>query len=204
MDKMIQERIFDPFFTTKEMGRGTGLGLASVYGIVKGHGGYIDVYSEKGKGSTFNVYLPALDQKTHKCVETEMKCIKGSGIVLLVDDEKALLNVGAKLLKKLGYTVLEAAAGAEAVEIYKEDKDKIDIVILDMIMPDMSGGEVYDRISEINPEVKVLLSSGYSIDGKATEILKRGCDGFIQKPFRLQELSERIKEVLAKQQRSFR
>jgi nitrogen-specific signal transduction histidine kinase/CheY-like chemotaxis protein len=199
MDKITKERIFDPFFTTKEMGRGTGLGLASVYGIIKGHGGYIDVYSEKGNGSTFNVYLPALDQKTHKYVETEMECIQGNGTVLLVDDEKAVLDVGAKLLKKLGYTILTAGVGREAVEVYKEDKENIDIVILDMIMPDMGGGEVYDRIREINPKVRVLLSSGYTIEGKATEILMRGCDGFIQKPFSIEELSERIKEVLAKQ-----
>ncbi len=199
MDKETMERIFDPFFTTKQMGRGTGLGLASVYGIIKGHGGYIDVDSEKGQGTTFSIYLPASKEKVEKTVETAEEIIEGSGTILFVDDEERVLDVGADVLKELGYTVLEAKSGREATETYKEHRDKIDMVILDMVMPDMGGGETYDRMKEINPNVKVLLSSGYSIDGQASEILKRGCDGFIQKPFGMKELSGRIKEILVKQ-----
>ena len=196
MDKKTQKRIFDPFFTTKEMGRGTGLGLASVYGIVKGHGGYIDVESGKGHGTTFSIYLPASCKKIHKTLEPPSQPVDGAGTILLVDNEEMVLGVGVKMLENLGYTVLEAKGGSEAVEVYNENKDEVDMVILDMIMPEMGGGEAYDRMKEISPNVKVLLSSGYSIDGQASEILRRGCVGFIQKPFSVKELSGRISEVL--------
>ncbi|MBW2645876.1 MAG: response regulator, partial [Deltaproteobacteria bacterium] len=196
MDKETQERIFEPFFTTKEMGRGTGLGLASAYGIIKGHRGYIHVGSEKGSGTTFSIYLPASDKKVVTAIKPAEHVIEGSGTILLVDDEDPVLDIGVMMLEKVGYTVLEAKGGREAVEIYKANKDKIDLVILDMIMPDVGGGEAYDRMKEINPDVKVLLSSGYSIEGEATEILDRGCDGFIQKPFNIKELSGKIREFL--------
>ncbi len=198
IDKETVERIFDPFFTTKEMGRGTGLGLSSVYGIIKGHGGYIDVDSEIDRGTTFSIYLPATDKEAEETVKAAEQIIKGSGTVLLVDDEAMVLDVGVKMLKRLGYTVLEAKGGREAVEIYKANGNKIDLVILDMIMPNMGGGEAYDKMKEINPNVKVLLSSGYSVDSEAKEILTRGCDGFIQKPFTMKELSQSIREVTGK------
>ena len=197
IDKHTQERIFDPFFTTKEMGRGTGLGLASVYGIVKSHGGYIDVESMKAQGTTFTIFLPASAKAIHEKVESSNRLIKGSGTILIVDDEELVLNASAKMLKKLGYSVVEAASGRKAIESYKENKDQVDLVILDMIMPEISGSEAYDKMKEINPEVKVLLSSGYSIEGQASEILNRGCNGFIQKPFSLKNLSEKISEIIA-------
>jgi len=197
MDKKTQGRIFEPFYTTKEMGRGTGLGLASVFGIIKGHGGYIDVESEVGRGTSFKICLPASSQKIVESVTEEPnRIINGNGTILLVDDELLVLETGSKILERLGYTVLEANGGNEAVEIYKENKEKIDMVILDMIMPDMGGGRVFDKIKEMNPEVRVLLSSGYSIDGQATEILRRGCDDFIQKPFSINKLSEKVSEFL--------
>ena len=196
MDKETIERIFDPFFTTKEMGRGTGLGLASVYGIIKGHGGYIDVESNKGQGTTFSIYLPASEKKIQKAIKTAEPFIRGTGTVLLVDDEEVILKVGQELLEAMGYRVLIARDGKEAVEVYKENRDDIDIVVLDMVMPNMGGGEAYDRMKEINPDVKVLLSSGYSIDGQATEILERGCNAFIQKPFDAKQLFQKIREVL--------
>ncbi|RLB83839.1 MAG: oxidoreductase, partial [Deltaproteobacteria bacterium] len=114
------------------------------------------------------------------------------------DDEEVILKVGQELLEAMGYRVLIARDGKEAVEVYKKNRDDIDIVVLDMVMPNMGGGEAYDRMKQINPDIKVLLSSGYSIDGQATEILERGCDGFIQKPFSMKELSEKIKEILEK------
>ena len=198
MDKKTTERIFDLFFTTKEMGRGTGLGLASTYGIVKGHSGYIDVVSEKGHGTSFGIYLPASQRKVEETANSSEPIREGSGTILFVDDNPSILNVGVKMLNKLGYTTLEAKGGREAVEVYRENNDRIDMVILDMIMPDMGGGKTYERVKEINPHIKVLLSSGYSIGGEAIRILKRGCDGFIQKPFSMKELSTKIEEILEK------
>jgi len=196
MDAKTKERIFDPFFTTKEMGRGVGLGLAMVYGIIKGHGGMINVYSEPGHGTTFTIYIPASEEKVE---EEKMKTdtiVKGTETILLVDDEKAVLDVTRELLITLGYQVYETGNVEEALEIYTEKKDDIDLVILDMIMPGISGGEAFNRLMEINPEVKVLLSSGYSINGQAQEILDRGCKGFIQKPFQLKELAQSVRAVL--------
>ena len=199
MDKRTQERIFEPFFTTKEMGRGAGLGLASVYGIIKSHGGYIEFGSEKGHGTTFTIFLPACSKEVPRTIKSSDRIIEGSGTILLVDDEEIVLETGVKLLERLGYSVLKAGSGIEAVEVYKNYKETIDLIILDMIMPEMGGGETYGKMKTINPIVKVLLSSGYSIDGKAAEILKRGCKGFIQKPFNLQKLSGKIKEILVNQ-----
>ena len=198
MDASIRERIFDPFFTTREVGKGTGLGLASSYGIIRNHGGIIDVKSEKGKGSTFDIYLPAAKSKVIDQRSEVSEVIKpGSETILLVDDEGIIIDVTPEMLTELGYEVLTARSGEEALEQYRIiNRDKIDLVILDMIMPGMGGGETYDRLKQIDPEITVLLSSGYSIDGQATEILKRGCNGFIQKPFNIEILSKKIREIL--------
>jgi PAS domain S-box-containing protein len=196
MDKEIQEKIFDPFFTTKEKGRGTGLGLASASEVIKNHGGLIDVYSEKSKGATFNIYLPASDKKVIQEKELTRKILKGTETILLVDDEEMIIEVNQDILKALGYKTMIARSGKKAIEIYKNNRDKINMVIMDMIIPGMSGKEVYDNLKKIAPEIKVLLSSGYSISGQAAEILERGCNGFIQKPFKLRELSVKIREVL--------
>jgi two-component system cell cycle sensor histidine kinase/response regulator CckA len=197
IDKETQERIFEPFFTTKEMGRGTGLGLASVYGIIKSHGGYINVYSEKERGTVFTIYLPASAKEVLIDEEgSPAMLVKGTGTILLIDDEKMILNVGLELLEELGYTVLSAMSGQEAIDVFQKDQENIDLVIMDMIMPGMGGGETFDRLKEINPAVKVLLSSGYSINGQATKIIRRGCDGFIQKPFNMNQLAEKIQKIL--------
>jgi len=196
MDEKTVKRIFEPFFTTKGLGGGTGLGLASVYGIIKAHRGYIDVDSKKGQGTTFEIYLPGSESNGREVSKRSEHPAKGSETILLVDDELMVLEVAVEVLRELGYTVLEAQGGRQAFELYNKKRDAIDLVILDMIMPDMSGGETYDMMKEINPEVKVLLSSGYSIDGEATEILERGCDGFIQKPFSIDELSRKVREIL--------
>ena len=199
IDKANQKRIFEPFFTTKEMGRGTGLGLASVYGIIKNHGGYINVYSEKNQGTTFTIYLPASDKAVPEESETTAAIMKGTGTILLIDDEDMIIDTGEQLLRELGYTVLIARSGADAIEVYKHNYKTIDLVVMDMIMPGMGGGEAFDRLKEINPEAKVLLSSGYSINGQATKILERGCDGFIQKPFNMKQLSEKVHNILSKE-----
>ena len=198
IDRETRKRIFEPFFTTKEMGRGTGLGLASVYGIIKSHGGYIDVCSEKEKGTTFTIYLPASEKEAIRDKEVSPETIKGSGTILLIDDEKMILDVGCELLEELGYTVLSALSGRQALEIFQKNTDKIDLVIMDMIMPGMGGGETFDRLRNINPNIKVLLSSGYSVNGQATKILRRGCNGFIQKPFNLNQLAEKIGKIMGK------
>ncbi|MBW2330352.1 MAG: PAS domain S-box protein [Deltaproteobacteria bacterium] len=200
MGETTRQRIFDPFFTTKEMGRGTGLGLASAYGIIKNHGGIINVYSKKGEGTTFNIYLPVSEKE----VATEERkpaddILKGTETVLLVDDEDTILDVGKQMLKEMGYKVFLAGSGREAVEIYKANSNDIALVILDMIMPDMGSGETYDILKRINPDITAILSSGYSINRQATEILERGCNGFIQKPFSIGDLSQKIREILNKQ-----
>jgi len=196
MDVETRQRIFEPFFSTKERERGTGLGLASCYGIIKNHNGYIDVESEVGQGSTFNLYFPASDKQVAAETEDTSPAITGKGTVLMVDDEKMILDVCAPMLASLGYSALTAASGREALQIFQGKRDAIDLVILDMIMPDTGGGEVFDQMKAIDPEVQVLLSSGYSIDGQAAEIISRGCAGFIQKPFNTKELSEKLAEIL--------
>jgi len=198
MDEETMQRIFEPFFTTKEMGRGTGLGLASAYGIVKNHDGIIDVYSEKGHGTTFVINLPASEREATGKEDSSGELLKGAGTILLVDDEELILDVGKPILEKLGYKVMVAKGGQEALDLYRKAPDQIDMVILDMIMPDKSGGETYDLLKEINPDVKVILSSGYSGDGQAKNILSRGCNGFIQKPFTIKTLSQKIREIMDK------
>jgi signal transduction histidine kinase/CheY-like chemotaxis protein len=200
MEEETMERAFDPFFTTKGMSKGTGLGLASAYGIIKAHAGYIDVSSKIGRGTTFYIYLPRSGIKVAEERTLYGKILKGKETVLLVDDEDVIIDIGQEMLEELGYKVLVAGGGKEAIEIYRKNKDKIDIVILDIVMPDMIGEEAYDRIKEINPDVRVLLSSGYSIDGQAEDIVARGCDGFIQKPFNLENLSQELRKILDKKQ----
>ena len=199
MDKATQKRVFDPFFTTKEKSRGTGLGLASAYGIIKNHDGLINVYSEIGKGATFNIYLPISEKEVKKEKEIFGELIKGAETLLLIDDEEMIIEVGQELLENLGYTVLSAKSGKEAIETYQKNREKIDMVLLDMIMPEMGGSETYDLLKAIDPDIKVLLSSGYSIDGLAKTILAKGCDGFIQKPFSLMDLSQKLREILDKE-----
>lgn len=198
IDKETKGHIFEPFFTTKGLSKGTGLGLSSAYGIIKGHGGYIDVDSEKGYGATFNIYLPATKKEVKQEKELLKKIIIGKETVLFVDDDDMVIEGCGEMLTKMGYNVLIARNGKDALEIYKENQHKIDIVIIDMIMPIMNGGETYDRLKKMYPDIKVLLSSGHSVNGQATEILERGCNGFIQKPFTIEVLSEKIREILGK------
>ena len=199
MDDNIKKRIFDPFFTTKDIGRGTGLGLASAYGIVKNHRGIINVYSEIDKGSAFNIFLPASTKEVKQDMLMNQKSLKGTGTILLVDDEDMIIDVCSQILASLGYMPLLARSGKEAIDVYQRNRDRIVMVILDMIMPGMGGGETYDRLKKIDSEIRVLLSSGYSLDGQASEIIDRGCNGFIQKPFNVIQLSRKIKEVLGKE-----
>ncbi len=196
MDKETIERIFEPFFTTKEIGKGTGLGLASAYGIVKNHHGIIRVYSEQGYGTTFVIYLPSSQVVEADDSQTDFTLVKGSECILLVDDEEGPIEVEKLMLKELGYSVITAENGMEAIDIYAENSDKVDLVALDMIMPEMSGKATYEELKKINPAVRVLLVSGYSTNKQTEELFEMGCSGFIQKPFDIIELSQKLRQVL--------
>ncbi|MCB2169619.1 MAG: PAS domain S-box protein [Deltaproteobacteria bacterium] len=198
MDADTQQKIFDPFFTTKEKERGTGLGLASAFGIVQNHGGTITVYSEPGHGATFDIYLPASGKQAAPETVVTDQIITGSETILLVDDEEMIRMVASAMLKKLGYRVIVASGGMEAADIVAREGDAIHLVILDMIMPGMDGNQTFDRLREIRPQLPVLLSSGYAINGQAIDIMQKGCNGFIQKPFSIAELSQKIRDILDK------
>ena len=195
IDPTIQARIFEPFFTTKEMGRGTGLGLASAYGIIKNHDGAIDFVSHPGKGTTFYIYLPATKVAVENMTTMPETISQGTETILLVDDEEVVLQVNKSMLESMGYNVMTASGGKRAIEIFQQAFEAIDLVILDMIMPDMGGGAVFDALKAINPQVMVLLSSGYSLSGQAEEIMLRGCAEFIQKPFSLEQLSAKLRGI---------
>jgi CheY-like chemotaxis protein len=196
VDPAIRERIFEPFFSTKDRGRGTGLGLASAYGIVRAHGGAIAVESRPAHGATFTITLPASGMPVAAPLPLSGDAAPGVGTVLLVDDEPLIIDVGRNLLEHLGFTVLVAASGEQAVELFRAHRCRIAAVVLDMVMPGLSGGETFDRLHEIDPGIRVLLSSGYSIDSQAREILARGCSDFIQKPYDLKELSRKLHAVI--------
>jgi two-component system, cell cycle sensor histidine kinase and response regulator CckA len=196
MDAKTQERIFEPFFTTKARGRGTGLGLASVYGIIRNHNGAIHVSSSPGQGAAFTILLPATESEVESDIAPAKKITLGTETILLVDDEEMVLAVAADLLETLGYRVIPAMGGRAALSAYAEKGEEIDLVLLDLIMPDQSGKETFAQLRAMNPQVRVLLSSGYSLDGEAAAIMQQGCKGFIQKPFDLEQLSNKIREVL--------
>ncbi|MBC2709675.1 MAG: PAS domain S-box protein [Desulfosarcina sp.] len=194
MDQETQKQIFEPFFTTKAQGQGTGLGLASTYGIVKNHKGYIEVYSDLGVGSQFNVLLPAFDStdKTAAAMPIE----KGTETILIVDDEPDFLDVGREMLLLLGYAVITAGGSDEAVARFKEQAGNVKLVVVDMIMPGPAVDDTIRQFKKIDPTVRVLLSSGYSQDGEVARKLMTSCNGFIQKPFRLASLAKKIREIL--------
>jgi two-component system, cell cycle sensor histidine kinase and response regulator CckA len=196
MDDSVLPQIFDPFFTTKEKSRGTGLGLASAYGIIKNHFGIITVHSEVGRGSTFTIYLPVSDKDAQKHVSVKSEAIEGSETILLVDDEDMIIEVGGSMLTKLGYRVLVAKGGRQAIDMVQMKGKDIDLVILDLVMPDIDGGRTFDLIRDIYPSMPVILSSGYSLNGRANEIMQKGCNGFIQKPFNISDVSQKIRKIL--------
>jgi PAS domain S-box-containing protein len=197
MKPQIVSKIFDPFFTTKEEGEGTGLGLAMVYNIVKQHKGFIDVYSQEGIGTTFYIYLPTLkhkiEEKNHK---TEEKIPRGEGLILVVDDEEIMRQTAKSILEECGYDVIMAENGEEAVKIYKMYQNKIKAVLLDFVMPKMSGKLAYIELTKINKDVKTLLASGFKKDSRVESILELGIKGFIQKPYGLIKLANSMYQVI--------
>ncbi|HPG39886.1 MAG TPA: response regulator [bacterium] len=196
MDKDTLEKIFDPFFTTKEKGKGTGLGLSMVYGVVKNHGGFEKVTSELGKGTTFKIYFPA-GEKVKKSQKTvNKKPVHGNELILVVDDEEPIREFVKDVLESYNYRVLLAENGEEAVTIFEKNKDKINLVILDMVMPKMGGLQTFIKLKMLNPKIKAFLSSGYSPDGQAGEILERGVNGFLQKPYEMNDLLFKVRDIL--------
>ena len=208
MDKSTCKNIFEPFFTTKNAG-GTGLGLATVNNILKKHKGIIKVSSRQGEGTTFDIYIPASNKKLIKKKTYGDKVLKGKETILLIDDEDIIISIGSQLLKMMDYNVITAENGKEGIEIFKKRWESYgkkkpadprhpvpDLVILDMIMPDMNGKEVYEKLKQIKPDVKVLLSSGYGRISAVDDILKKGGNGFVEKPFRIKDLSKAIRKII--------
>jgi CheY-like chemotaxis protein len=202
MDTETINHIFEPFFTTKEKSKGSGLGLAIAYGIIHKHNGFIKVYSEKGKGSCFKIYLPALaaTEKSESDVKEDSQILsKGEGTILMVDDELSVRDLGKSILERFGYQVIPAKGGKEALELYQQQKDKINLVILDLIMPDLGGVETLRELKKIYPDIKVLISSGYSSNGTTQEVIDIGIKGFITKPFTIKELLKEVKRIITEE-----
>ncbi|MGM0452161.1 MAG: ATP-binding protein [Thermodesulfobacteriota bacterium] len=191
-------KIFEPFFSTKSNDTGTGLGLSSAYNVIRNHGGHITAYSQPGAGTTFHIYLPASQQQSRPAVAAaeDEPIAPGTETLLIVDDEADILEIAREMLETLGYTVIATDSGKKAIDIYAAQKDAIDMVILDMIMSPMDGETVYERLRAVDPEVPVLLSSGYSKSRQADAIMEKGCNGFIQKPFNMQTLNRQIRQIL--------
>ena len=199
MDKKTLSHIFEPFFRTKEVGKGTGLGLATVYGVVKQHGGQITCYSEPGHGTTFKIYLPAIQTEQDLEVTTFETAIPGgTETILLVDDDDDIRELGATLLIDFGYKVITAGNGKEALEIYLREEDRIALILLDLIMPLMDGRQCLAEILRINPDAKVVIASGYSESGPANGVMSVGAMGFVQKPYDMRQLLTTIREILDK------
>lgn len=202
IDASIKENIFEPFFTTKEVGKGTGLGLSMVYGIIKQHNGYINCYSESGKGTTFKIYLPLFGSMPVSKTVTEWAAVAaptgGTETILVAEDEESVRKLMKEALEEYGYKVIEAADGEEAVSKFKQNKDRIDLLLLDIVMPKMSAREVYERIKKIKPDIKLLMASGYPADYISKNgIIEEGFN-FIVKPMSPTNLLKKVRETLDK------
>jgi two-component system cell cycle sensor histidine kinase/response regulator CckA len=197
MEKDVLDRIFEPFYTTKDTGEGTGLGLAMVYGIVKGHGGHIACSSLLGAGTTFQIYFPTVEEDVQTDSETTMEMPPfGTETLLLVDDDESVIEVGTEMLSRAGYQILTASSGQEAVEIFRTSKEEIALIILDLIMPEMGGRRCLEELLAIDPEVRVLIATGYYANGPKQEIIDAGARGFIRKPFETKQILVEIRKIL--------
>ncbi|MCG6981233.1 MAG: PAS domain S-box protein [Deltaproteobacteria bacterium] len=201
MEKETLEHIFDPFYTTKEVGKGTGLGLAIVYGIIKNHEGYVMCYSRPGSGASFRLYLPALEAASEReeiaeSQESKSSAMGGNETILLVDDEEFIRELGVDVLGQAGYTVLTASNGEQALEVYRRERERIALVILDLIMPGMGGSKCLEELLKITPRARVLIASGYSPDASTKGALEAGAAAFINKPYDNKQLLELVRKIL--------
>jgi PAS domain S-box-containing protein len=200
MDRATRQRIFEPFFTTKEVGKGTGLGLASVYGIVKGHQGHISCYSDVNKGTTFDIYFP-VEPSDDLEVEDERQetdlCLEGTETILVVDDEALILDIGEEMLRRHGYTVLRAESGEQALEIFRQRMAEIDLVLMDLGMPGMGGERCLQHLKAMAPEIKVIVGSGYAGHKIAKAPERFGAAGFLPKPYPLNRLLAELRRLLS-------
>jgi len=198
MDLKTQARIFDPFFTTKELGKGTGLGLATVYGIVKQTGGYIWVYSELGQGTAFKIYLPRIEQPHHTFEEEKIEppVLKGTETILFAEDSESLREMATEYLQSVGYVVLSAASGKEALQRAEDFQGTIHLLLTDVVMPDLNGPELAERIVSSRPGIKLIFTSGYASESLARRGSLDAAIAFVQKPYRPKALARRIREVL--------
>ncbi|MBW2133310.1 MAG: response regulator, partial [Deltaproteobacteria bacterium] len=201
MEKRILDRIFEPFFTTKETGKGTGLGLSMVYGIVKNHKGYITCRSTQGKGTQFDLYFPAIVMEKENGADAGADKVlkeipKGTETLLLVDDEAPLREIGKAMLQRFGYTVWEAENGEQAVALYREKKDQVHLVLLDLNMPGMGGYKCYQELLRMDPNVKIVVASGFLEDQRSKRVLASGVKAFVEKPYRVNELVTAVRNAL--------
>jgi len=197
MDRDTVDHIFEPFFTTKEAGKGTGLGLATVYGIVKQHGGYITCYSEPGEGTTFRIYFPIIEMEIDTdSTTTGTMPAPGTETILLADDEEFVRDLGQRILSRWGYTVLTAANGKEALDVYRNKRDDVSLIILDWVMPEIGGKQCLEEICNMNPKARVLVASGLLSGGTAMEASRRGAKGFVGKPYNAKKLLLSVREIL--------
>jgi CheY-like chemotaxis protein len=193
MSEETMKRMFEPFFTTKFQGRG--LGMAAVYGIIKNHDGWITADSEPGKGTKISIYIPAAsDNFKEELIISEPA--KGTGTILLIDDEDIVIEISEAMLERLGYSIISAKTGKDAIDLVRTYNGNIDLVLLDLGMPDMGGDAIYLSLKEARPEIKVIICSGYGVEGLGQDILNAGAHGYIQKPFSLNGISEKLKQVL--------
>ena len=204
MDQDTQARIFEPFFTTKEMGRGTGLGLASVYGVIKNHGGSIQVESAPGKGSTFTLTLPSAQQEKPARDTSKKNAVlpAAGGTILLVDDEPLILQYCQEMIKSLGFSVIAAEEAEKAVQIYRAHYQDIDIAILDMIMPKMNGLQLFGALQAINPKIKTIITTGYALDSRISKIIVNNSHQYLKKPYTREQLANSIANLMDPEQAS--
>jgi CheY-like chemotaxis protein len=192
----VLDRIFDPFFTTKEKDKGTGMGLSVVHGIVHSHGGSIYAYSEPGKGSTFRVFLPVLKRRLESEERIERPIPTGTERILFVDDELSIVNIGKKTLESLGYDVVARTSSIEALEFFKKQSDRVDIVITDLTMPNMTGEELAEELMQIRPDIPIILCTGFSAKMDEKKAMDMGIRAFISKPILKREIAKTIRKVL--------